>query len=314
MSVLEAVMRQKELEQQKMQFQTAQTMSLIDSFVKQAQQRRAEEITLAGAGLKRTPEGFVRDDSLKSPIDKFIELGNVAKASDAIYKAGGGSVNIGGLESGGIPAGGAIGGMNTASPTGGYVAKTLDRFGRPKEYELVDEEAKNKSKDMVLSSAQDTLNTISEIEKGSEHFGATGDLWTLNPWDYERKNWVANVDKLKGKLVLDLMTNMKSASKTGATGFGQLSEKELEVLQNSATALKRGLSKEDASKYLTEIKTKAQKVLGVEPENSFEVPAWLPKAIDPKNLPQLMESVRKRKPNATDEEILAFLKKEYFKV
>jgi hypothetical protein len=115
--------------------------------------------------------------------------------------------------------------------------------------------------DMVKESAQDTLDTIAEIENGIKYFGAMGNLPAL-PAEYPKQNWQANLDKLQSKLVVDLMNRMKQASRTGATGFGALSEKELKVLQNAATALKKGMSEEDAQKYLNEIKTKAQKVLG----------------------------------------------------
>jgi len=70
------------------------------------------------------------------------------------------------------------------------------------------------------------------------------------------------VDKLKGKLIVDLMNQMKQASKTGATGFGQLSDKERQLLENASTALQKGLSEKDAQRYLNQIKEKAQKVLG----------------------------------------------------
>ena len=59
------------------------------------------------------------------------------------------------------------------------------------------------------------------------------------------------------------MSEMKSASKTGATGFGQLSNKELGVLQDASTALKRTLSPQDADKYLTKMENAAKKVLGI---------------------------------------------------
>jgi hypothetical protein len=45
------------------------------------------------------------------------------------------------------------------------------------------------------------------------------------------------LERLKGRVIVDLMNEMKQQSRTGATGFGALSEKELSVLENAATQL-----------------------------------------------------------------------------
>jgi hypothetical protein len=128
-----------------------------------------------------------------------------------------------------------------------------------KEEKLKQKEAESQ---LVKDSAQDTLNTISEVEKGIKYFGAAGQIPPL-PAEYEKKNWKVNVDKLRSKIVVDLINRMKQASRTGATGFGQLSDKERLLLENAATALRTNLSEEDAMRYLGEIKRGAQKVLGI---------------------------------------------------
>lgn len=122
--------------------------------------------------------------------------------------------------------------------------------------------AKEKQSEMVRNSAQDTINTIAEVKKGINNFGAMGPIPTLNPWDYDRKNWEANVSKTLSKKIVDLMGEMKQASKTGATGFGALSQKELAVLETASTALNRGLSPADAQRYLDQIEGMARKVVG----------------------------------------------------
>ena len=96
------------------------------------------------------------------------------------------------------------------------------------------------------------------------YFGAAGDLPPF-PGEYKKKNWLANVEKLRDKLVVDLMLRLKDASATGSTGFGQLSEKEGQRLENATTALRRGLSEKDALRYLKEIEDIASKILS---ENS----------------------------------------------
>jgi hypothetical protein len=129
--------------------------------------------------------------------------------------------------------------------------------------------AEKKQEEYIQSGAQDMLNTIAEVKKGVSNFGAMGGV-PSTPWDYDRKNWESNVDKLLSKRVIDLMTEMKQASKTGATGMGALSEKELAVLQNASTALKRSIGPEQAEKILNDMEQALNKVLtgktqGVQP-------------------------------------------------
>lgn len=174
----------------------------------------------------------------------------------------------------------------TTQQPGDIVPKGYDELGRPTGYEIVKpdiqeqkfdaeqklvEEQKVKQSQLVRDSAQETLNTIAEIEKGINHFGISGRIPAgVTPWDYDKVDWQANLDKLTSNLIVDLMAQMKQASKTGATGFGQLSNKELELLKSASTALKKGMREEDAQKYLNQIKEKALKVYGRESLNTSE--------------------------------------------
>ena len=121
---------------------------------------------------------------------------------------------------------------------------------------------------MVRDSAQDMLDTITEVERGMSYFGTWG--WAPSIPGSSRQAWQANIDKLLSGKILNLMTEMKNASRTGATGFGQLSEKELKVLQDSSTALKRTLSQENAQKILDDMKIKLQKVIKERTQTSPE--------------------------------------------
>lgn len=147
-----------------------------------------------------------------------------------------------------------------------YDKKKEKRF----EVELEDEktrEQREKSAQMVTDSAQDTLDTIQELKKGIRYFGAAGAIPPL-PGEYSKVNWRANFDKLVSQKVLDVMKALKEASKTGATGFGQLSNKELEVLQNASTVLKRNMSEQDALRYLEDIEAVTHKILQGEDADS----------------------------------------------
>ena len=229
-----------------------------------------------------------------SPTDELIKKGQAATAEKAIYDAGGPRPSL----FGNVPAAPTsdqqlplilqnappgiqkqITAEQPASPAipqvGQYYPPELDEFGRPKGFKMKEQtvedkkfaieqektkKVEKKAVDLLRTSAQDTINTILEIKKGLKYFGAAGDI---GPWpaEYAKKNWRSNFDKLKDKLVVDLMLRLKDASATGSTGFGQLSEKEGMRLENATTALKKGLSEPDASRYLKEIEDVAEKVL-----------------------------------------------------
>lgn len=121
------------------------------------------------------------------------------------------------------------------------------------------EDLSNKKSQLVKDAANNALGTIKEVESGLDNFGTLGNLPSFP--GTKRVNWEANVNKLKSEQVLNTIKEMKDASKTGATGFGALSEKELSVLENAATALRKDLPKEDAQRYLNQIKTSMQKII-----------------------------------------------------
>jgi hypothetical protein len=145
-----------------------------------------------------------------------------------------------------------------------------------KKKQFVDIENKKKNEeDVVLQKkkleieklfAEDLLSTLGEVEKGMSYFGAAGAIPPL-PGEYSKVNWRANYEKLISKNVLDTLRQMKSDSKTGASGFGQLSEKELAVLMNASTVLKRNMSEEDAKRYIEVMKKPLLKIIGKETDN-----------------------------------------------
>lgn len=127
---------------------------------------------------------------------------------------------------------------------------------------------------LVKEQAQDTIDTIAEVRKGMKYFGFLGKVPSevapsnIQGEYYERKNWEANIDKLLSGKIITLMNTMKQASKTGATGFGQLNQSELQLLKDASTALNRSLSPEDAKKYIDKIEESAKKVLGTNEKSS----------------------------------------------
>lgn len=115
--------------------------------------------------------------------------------------------------------------------------------------------------DFIVSQAQDSLNSIQEAKKGVDagYFGMYGVIPAIP--GTAKYTWQQNMDKILAGKMIDLMTEMKSASKTGATGFGQLSEKEGQILRDASTALKRGLAPDKAKEYLNNMEKVLKKVI-----------------------------------------------------
>ena len=120
-------------------------------------------------------------------------------------------------------------------------------------------EGNQKEAEEARSSAQDVLDTISKVENGIKYFGAAGGIPPA-PWEYNKKLWKAELGKLTSGLVINKMLEMKKSSKTGATGFGQLSEKELMVLKQASTELNETLSPDQAQVILNKMREKLQKI------------------------------------------------------
>jgi hypothetical protein len=133
-----------------------------------------------------------------------------------------------------------------------------------KKFIVQQEEKVKKQKEqsqMVKSAAEDMLNTVDYLSDDTniKEFGFSGPMYAVP--GTRKREWVAELNYLKGKQVLNLMTQLRQASHTGATGFGQLSEKELALLQGSANKLERGLSESAAKKELERIRSTLVKII-----------------------------------------------------
>ena len=80
-----------------------------------------------------------------------------------------------------------------------------------------------------------------------------------------------NIGVLKNKIMLEAMEALKQASPNGATGFGQLSEREGDTLRNSIASLNENMSKQDFDKTLVTIKSEIRRLrnLATEKANSM---------------------------------------------
>lgn len=123
------------------------------------------------------------------------------------------------------------------------------------------------------------IQTVEDVKKGSKYFGPLGNLpsWiapsSLQPGEWgKRREWEANIDKLKANKVLEVMTQLKNASRTGATGFGALNQSELQLLKDSAASLQqRDLPSEVAMKHLDTIEKLQRKALGRMGQQSSDI-------------------------------------------
>lgn len=96
----------------------------------------------------------------------------------------------------------------------------------------------SEAKDMAISRLGEGLTNINQAMELMKSPSANPwvSSWTENfPTDARALNNV--VTALKSQKTIDLITQMKQASKTGATGFGSVTEKELDLLQSDIVKL-----------------------------------------------------------------------------
>lgn len=153
----------------------------------------------------------------------------------------------------------------------------IDREERQHEKEMADQqaakEAKESSDNLIRMRSQDVYDTATNIEKGANFFGPIGgDLptWAApSSWlpggktPGERTDWEANLDKLRASLTLEQVNAMRSTGTTGSTGMGVLSNSDIKLLTDAATALRRNLEPKDAMRYIKQIKDVQAKFLGI---------------------------------------------------
>lgn len=88
--------------------------------------------------------------------------------------------------------------------------------------------------------ANPALNDVIGSAQGSAVVGEA--LNTLNPFKWnsdDRANAIADIDTLTSQIAITQLKSMKNASPSGASGFGALSEKELDVIVNSLQSMRR---------------------------------------------------------------------------
>lgn len=148
-------------------------------------------------------------------------------------------------------------------------------------------EAKTRNRRAIVDQATATKRTLDQLldDKGNltpgtekifgtnrtpEALVTTPYVSAFVPYGQETANKYAALNTLKARQIVDLIAEMKSQSKTGATGFGQLSEKEGEILANAAMQLANSQDPKQAATQLGVIREKIQKIMA---EPAAEVPS-----------------------------------------
>lgn len=112
----------------------------------------------------------------------------------------------------------------------------------------------------MKSYGDDMLRVLDTLidEDGNLQPGAAGVIGSFDgsrpEWAYltgGSQNALADIDRLQSMLNIDTLRDMKSQSATGATGFGALSERELNVIESSASKLRR--RRQSDSEYAAEL-------------------------------------------------------------
>ena len=124
----------------------------------------------------------------------------------------------------------------TTQPTGTFGGGKVTTIATPAS--IAKETAATEARDMSIARLDEGLININQAMKLMESPSANPWIsgWTENfPTDARALSNV--VTSLKSQKTIDLINQMKQASKTGATGFGSVTEKELDLLQSDIVKL-----------------------------------------------------------------------------
>lgn len=152
-----------------------------------------------------------------------------------------------------------------------------------KEKETEKQRSVDTARNAAMASIDDTVSALDELidDKGqlkpgaAGAFGADSALGIIPGTSYADAR--SRRDRLQSRLTIDLLGELKRQSRTGATGFGALTEKELAVVQNAAARLQSAQSDESARQALVDVRKKLTEMRqraagGVAPATSVTPP------------------------------------------
>jgi len=107
--------------------------------------------------------------------------------------------------------------------------------------------------DALISGVQETKSQLARLS-GMTDYGTTGFLSYLNVIPTtDQKQWENVKTTVLSRLGLDKLLQMKASSPTGASGFGQLSEKELDLLVSNMGKLDQASDPGEIKRIITSI-------------------------------------------------------------
>ncbi|WP_208435748.1 hypothetical protein [Bartonella phoceensis] len=139
--------------------------------------------------------------------------------------------------------------------------RALPIAGSAAEHKLIQEQKEEKRKEQqlqmqildseersnrILSASKELLKTVEEHPHVTGFLGYWGSLIP----GFKAKDFGHMLDSLKANIGIDALRKAKAFSPNGASGFGNLSNMELQTLQNSVAALYQNLSAEQMKKSL----------------------------------------------------------------
>lgn len=168
----------------------------------------------------------------------------------------------------------------TYQTVGGKILQMPDKPDGQPSVVWEDPEVKKSQKtayNTVIKNTQDMLNNVKKVREYKEFFGPAGDLpshavtmFGLDKEKYKKRTqWEAEVQRLMAQQMIAKLMELKSASKTGSTGFGQLTEREGRKIQEAATALNRGLDPDVADQYLQQMEDSLNIILNAAQNENF---------------------------------------------
>jgi Ni,Fe-hydrogenase I large subunit len=120
------------------------------------------------------------------------------------------------------------------------------------------EETRSNKSQAVIDSSDKLIETVDHLIKNKNYFGPIeGSIPPMFPGKIE---FDENYKYLQANNVMKVLAEMKSQSRTGATGFGALNEKELALIQDAASKLNVRMDEKTAEKYLMQMKESFQKI------------------------------------------------------
>lgn len=191
-------------------------------------------------------------------------------------------------------------------PTGTFGGGRVTTIATPASEAKV--QAATEARDMSIARLDEGLININQAMKLMESPSANPWIssWTENfPTDARALSNV--VTSLKSQKTIDLINQMKQASKTGATGFGSVTEKELDLLQSDIVKLdqRSPTFKEDLKRLQTTWTNLQNKIKSQQAGGRTPAPSTAPNA----NLDAKVAKFMAANPNMSREAVIEQMKK-----